>query len=70
MLTKRQAQLYKFLKSYYKEHQVMPSFEEMKIFMNHKSKSSIFNMLGYIEWKGYIKKKENHWRAIEIIKDL
>ena len=69
MLTKRQLQLYNYLISYSKEHHIMPSFEEMKNFMNVKSKSSIFNMLGYIEWKGFIKKHENKARAIQIIKE-
>ena len=69
MLTKRQLQLYNFLKSYSKEHHIMPSFEEMKAFMNVKSKSVIHTMLGYIEWKGFIKKYENKARAIEIIKE-
>ena len=70
MLTKKQLRLFKFIKKYKKQHEFMPSFEEMKDFMNVKSKSSIHNMLGYMEWKGYIKKHEKHWRAIEIIKEL
>ena len=69
MLTKRQLQLYNFLKSYSKEHHIMPSFEEMKTFMQVKSKSGIFNMLGYIEWKGFIRKHEKRARTIEIIKE-
>jgi repressor LexA len=69
MLTKKQLQLYNFLKSYSKEHHIMPSFEEMKVFMNVKSKSVIHTMLGYIEWKGFIKKYQNKARAIEIIKE-
>ena len=47
----------------------MPSFEEMKTFMQVKSKSGIINMLGYIEWKGFIRKHEKRARAIEIIKE-
>ena len=69
MLTKRQLQLYNFLKSYSKEYHIMPTFEEMKNFMNVKSKSTVHDMLGYIEWKGFIKKHENQARAIEIIKE-
>jgi len=69
MLTKRQLQLYNFLKSYSKEHHIMPTFEEMKNFMNVKSKSTVHDMLGYIEWKGFIKKHANKARAIEIIKE-
>lgn len=69
MLTKRQYQLFKFLKSYAKENKVMPSFEEMMEHMNIKSKSGIFQMLGYIEWKGYIKKHPFQARAIQIIRE-
>ena len=65
MLTKKQLKLYKYLKNYFKENEVMPSFEEMKDYMNVKSKSVIFNMLGYIEWKGYIKRYPAHARAIQ-----
>ena len=65
MLTKKQLKLYKYLKNYFKENEVMPSFEEMKDYMNVKSKSSVFNMLGYMEWKGYIKRYPAHARAIQ-----
>ena len=65
MLAKKQLKLYKYLKNYFKENEVMPSFEEMKDYMNVKSKSVIFYMLGYIEWKGYIKRYPAHARAIQ-----
>ena len=71
MLTKKQLKLYKYLKNYFiKENEVMPSFEEMKDYMNVKSKSSVFNMLGYMEWKGYIKRYPAHARAIQILKEV
>ena len=68
MLTKKQLKLYKYLKNYFKENEVMPLFDEMMQHMNVKSKSVIWNMLVYIEWKGYIKRIPNHARAIQIIK--
>ena len=70
MLTKKQLKLYKYLKNYFKENEVMPSFEEMKDYMNVKSKSVIFYMLGYIEWNGYIKRYPAHARAIQILKEV
>ena len=70
MLTKKQLKLYKYLKNYFKENEVMPNFEEMKDYMNVKSKSSVFNMLGYMEWKGYIKGYPAHARAIQILKEV
>ena len=68
MLTKRQLKLYKFLENYFRENEVMPTFTDMMQHMNVKSKSVIWNMLGYIEWKGYIKMIPNYARAIQIIK--
>ena len=70
MLTKKQLKLYKYLKNYFKENEVMPVFEEMMQHMNVKSKSGIFNMRGYMEWKGYIKRYPAHARAIQIIKEV
>ena len=70
MLTPRQLKLFNYLKEYKKEKQIMPSFEEMKVYMNVKSKSVVYHMLGYIEWKGYIKKHPARARAIEILKEV
>jgi repressor LexA len=47
----------------------MPKFDEMKEHMNVKSKNTIHQMLGYIEWKGYIKRYPAQARAIKIIKE-
>ena len=57
------------MKSYARENKVMPTFEEMMEYMNIKSKSNIFQMLGYIEWKGYIERYPARARAIKIIKE-
>ena len=70
MLTPRQLKLYKFLKEYKKQKEVMPTFEDMKTYMNVKSKSVIYHMLGYIEWKGYIKREPAMARAITILKEV
>ena len=40
---------------------------ERCVYMNAKSTSSIAQMLGYIEWKGYIKRYPAHARAITIL---
>jgi repressor LexA len=69
MLTKKQYKLYTFIKDYVKEHKVMPSFQEMMECMNVKSKSTIFQRLGYLEWKGYIRKIPFQARGIEILKE-
>jgi len=69
MLTPKQYKLLCYLKSYSKEKNYMPNFDEMKKFMNVKSKSSVYNLLGYMEWKGYIKRIPACARAIQIIKE-
>ena len=48
----------------------MPTFDEIKSFMNMKSKSGVYQMLGYIEWKGYIKRHPAHARAIQLLKEV
>ena len=70
MLTPRQLKLFKFLIEYKKKHEVMPKFDEMLEHMNVKSKNTIHHMLGYIEWKGYIKRYPAHERAITILKEV
>ena len=70
MLTPKQLKLYKFLKEFKKQKEIMPTFDDMKIYMNVKSKSAIYQMLGYIEWKGYIKREPAKARAITILKEV
>jgi SOS-response transcriptional repressor LexA len=48
----------------------MPTFREIQLFMNMKSLSQVYNMLGYLDWKKYIKKHENMNRGIEILKEV
>ena len=59
-----------FLKEYKQQKEYMPTVREMQNYMKAKSTSSISQMLGYIEWKGYIKKHPSMARAIEIIKEV
>tara|TARA_R100001086_G_scaffold203235_1_gene119305 strand:- start:187 stop:402 length:216 start_codon:yes stop_codon:yes gene_type:complete len=70
MLTPKQLKLFKFIKEYKSKNEIIPTFDEMKDFMNVKSKSGIYQMLGYLEWKGYIKKYPAHARAIQILKEV
>jgi len=70
MLTPKQLKLFKFLIEYKKKNEVMPRFDDMKEHMKVKSKNTIHHMLGYIEWKGYIKRHPAHARAIEILKEV
>ena len=70
MLTPRQLKLFKYLVAYKKKYEIMPKFDEIREYMNIKSKSGVYQMLGYIEWKGYIKRHPAHARAIEILKEV
>ena len=70
MLTRRQLQLYNFLKVYFKKNKIMPSFDEILLFMKMKSKAQAFQMLGYFEYKGYIKRNPHKARSIEITKEI
>ena len=69
MLTKQQNKLYTFLKVKIKKTNVSPSFEEMKIAMGLKSKSGIQRLIDGLVERGFIEKKDNKKRAINIIKN-
>ena len=70
MLTPKQLKLFKFLIEYKNKYEFMPNFDEMLEHMDVKSKNSIHHMLGYIEWKGYIKRKPAQARGITILKEV
>ena len=67
MLTKKQNKLFNFLKYKIKKTNVSPSFEEMKIAMGLKSKSGIQRLIDGLVERGFIEKKNNKKRAINII---
>ena len=67
MLTKQQNKLFNFLKHRIKKTNVSPSFEEMKNAMGLKSKSGIQRLIDGLVERGFIEKKNNKKRAINII---
>ena len=67
MLTKKQSSLFNFLKDRIKKTNVSPSFEEMKIAMGLKSKSGIQRLIDGLVERGFIEKRNNKKRAINII---
>ena len=67
MLTKQQNKLYNFLKDKIQKTNVSPSFEEMKIAMGLKSKSGIQRLINGLIERGFIEKKDNKKRAINIV---
>ena len=70
MLTKKQSRLFNFLKDRIKKTNVSPSFEEMKIAMGLKSKSGIQRLINGLIERGFIEKKDNKKRAINIVKNI
>jgi len=70
MLTKRQKELFQYLSKYISQNGISPSFEEMKIAVNLKSKSGIHRLINSLEERGFIKRLKNKARAMEILKPL
>ena len=70
MLTKKQRELFVYLKDYILSNEISPSFEEMKNAVNLKSKSGIHRLITSLEQRGYIKRLKHKARAMEITKDL
>ena len=65
-MTKKAKKLLNFLKRYIDKNGIAPSFEEMKVYMDLKSKSSIFQYLEYLENLGHISRDKIKSRSIKI----
>ena len=70
MLTKKQKELFVYLRDYISSNDISPSFEEMKNAVNLKSKSGIHRLITSLEQRGYIKRLKHKARAMEITKEL
>lgn len=68
MLTQRQLQLLNFIQDYAREHNVSPSFEEMRSALRLKSKSGIHRLIQGLEERGYIRRLAYRARALEVVK--
>ena len=68
MLTKKQKELFEFLSSYISQNNISPSFEEMKIAVNLRSKSGIHRLISALEERGFIRRLPHKARALEVIK--
>ena len=66
MLTIKQKKLLDYIKSYYQDKDLFPTFDEMKDNLSIKSKSCIYKLLSSLEDKGYIRKTPHKARAIEL----
>ena len=70
MLTKKQKELFVYLRDYISSNDISPSFEEMKNAVNLKSKSGIHRLITSLEQRGYINRLKHKARAMEITKEL
>ena len=68
MLTKKQYQLLMFIDSRLKVVGVSPSFEEMKVALNLKSKSGIHRLITGLVERGFIRRLPYRARALEVLK--
>ena len=68
MLTKKQYQLLMFIDSRLKVVGVSPSFEEMKVALNLKSKSGIHRLITGLEERGFVRRLPYRARALEVLK--
>lgn len=68
MLTSKQKELLMFIHERLKETGVPPSFDEMKVALDLKSKSGIHRLITALEERGFVRRLPHRARAMEIIK--
>ena len=68
MLTRKQNELLMYLSSYMGQHEVPPSFDEMRNALGLASKSGVHRLVSALEERGYIRRLANRARAIEVLK--
>jgi repressor LexA len=68
MLTKKQKNLLIFINKKIRSSGISPSYEEMKVSLNLKSKSGIHRLITALEERGFIKRLAHKARALEVIK--
>ena len=70
MLTLKQKKLLDFLIDYYNKNHVYPTFDEMRNFLQIKSKSGIHKLLSSLEEKGFVNRLPHKARALSINRDI
>ncbi|MHA6262110.1 transcriptional repressor LexA [Arenibacterium sp. CAU 1754] len=68
MLTKKQLDLLEFIHKRVQRDGVPPSFDEMKIALDLRSKSGIHRLITALEERGFIRRLAHRARAIEILR--
>jgi repressor LexA len=67
MLTKKQLQLLEFIHARTRINGVSPSFDEMKVALDLKSKSGIHRLITALEERGFIRRLPHRARAIAVL---
>ena len=70
MLTRKQSELLTYLSDHMQQHDVPPSFDEMRDALGLASKSGVHRLVCGLEERGYIRRLANRARAIEILKPV
>jgi repressor LexA len=70
MLTRKQSELLTYLSYHMQQHDVPPSFDEMRDALGLASKSGVHRLVSGLEERGYIRRLANRARAIEILKPV
>lgn len=68
MLTRKQHELLLFIDSYLGRTGFSPSFDEMKDALGLKSKSGIHRLISGLEERGFIQRRHNRARALEVLR--
>lgn len=68
MLTKKQIELLEFIQARMARDGVPPSFDEMKVALDLRSKSGIHRLVTALEERGFIRRLPHRARALEIIR--
>ncbi|OUR77003.1 repressor LexA [Alphaproteobacteria bacterium 46_93_T64] len=68
MLTKKQHELLMYIHTYLEGKGVCPSFDEMKIALDLKSKSGIHRLITGLTERGFIRRLPHRARALEVLK--
>ena len=70
MLTRKQSELLTYLRDHMQQHDIPPSFDEMRDALGLASKSGVHRLVSGLEERGYIRRLANRARAIEILKPV
>ena len=68
MLTAKQRELLLFIDARLKQDGVSPSFDEMREALDLKSKSGVHRLISALEERGFIRRRPNRARALEVLK--